>query len=294
MLRVLAGLGLILHGLGHAVLPMRGLGSLSPPPMARTTVTILAALAIVAFVASGVGVIGARPFKRWWQALAATGLLASLAALLAAWQRDLLFAPALDLAIAGVLVARRNRVEVIRMPAGGRSWIRRSGRIAAEVVAGAFVLYVAAAVTLRPFHRYRGTTDAERWKALPGDLPFAIRLSRPSTRSASLRPGGGLALARPDRPGPGRLLQLRLAGAAVPGRHPQRRQSAARVAGASGWRSGASHPARLSGRPARNGAGLAGDAVREEPRAGAQRLGRLRARAGVRRRHPSHRALEDC
>jgi hypothetical protein len=64
LFRTVIGVGLILHGLGSAVLPLRGAGALVPGVW-DPAVTALTVVAIVGFVAAGVGVLRVYPFTRW-------------------------------------------------------------------------------------------------------------------------------------------------------------------------------------------------------------------------------------
>ena len=68
MRRLIVGLVLILHGLAHA-----NAGMLAAYPF-RVAPTILWAIAAVALLASGFGLVGVRPLRRHWQALALLGI----------------------------------------------------------------------------------------------------------------------------------------------------------------------------------------------------------------------------
>src|SRR5690348_6428011 len=58
------GVTLILHGLGSAVLPLRGADWLAPGSW-HPLLTAACVVTVAGFVAAGAGVLGVRPFDRW-------------------------------------------------------------------------------------------------------------------------------------------------------------------------------------------------------------------------------------
>lgn len=166
---LLLGIVMILHGLGHAVLPLRGAGVLEGDSWTHALTAVCYTTALVGFVAAGAGALGIVPFKRhvWWLALIAA--VASMIALRMLGDFDLWPGMLLDLTLpvgATWLEAHARRTRVIRRGPIGRSLHR-----AWQVTGVLFVIYVAMATVLWPWHRQWGTTHAERAMALPGD-PF--------------------------------------------------------------------------------------------------------------------------
>ena len=163
----LVGVILILHGLAHAVLPLRGAGVLGGDPWVNTLTTACYTVAMIGFVAAGVGALGLRPFSTalWWLTPAAAA--ASLIAFRMLGDTDLWPGMALDVALA---VAAR-RIEITRRPSrsvpAGTTWRLLHGVVRAAVLL--LVAYIAAAALLWPWHRSWGVTAAERAMALPGD-----------------------------------------------------------------------------------------------------------------------------
>lgn len=126
-----AGLGLILHGLAHAVFALRGSAAWRPTPGGSHAFLILYSTALVMFVAAGIGLMGLRLFHPRRIPLIVAGTTASV--------------PALD----------------------ERRFAARTGQGLALV----FFAYAAAGAFLWPWHRSWGTTDADWRLALPGDPP---------------------------------------------------------------------------------------------------------------------------
>lgn len=96
-----------------------------------------------------------------------------------------------------------------------------------------------------PEERVRETIARGSCRVLEDEWPALLEVTAETRQLAGVSPGQALtarplALARADRPGSGRFLQLRPARATGPRRHPQRRRDRARVAGARRRRHGAS------------------------------------------------------
>ncbi len=86
----LLGLALVLHGLAQTLAGMRVTdatnwthGGSGLPLVAGTVVW---AVAEAGLVAAGVGLLGARPWKRWWRGAALAGTLSSLMLLAVMWK----------------------------------------------------------------------------------------------------------------------------------------------------------------------------------------------------------------
>ncbi|WP_437671922.1 hypothetical protein [Sorangium sp. So ce131] len=166
--RILGGWVLVLHGLAHAVLPMRGAGALEASGLLRGLIHVAWSVALVGFVGAGLGLLGASPFRRRWRELALAAAAASVFALIAFQRPDL--APGLFLDAAIVLLVPPGVVDGAS-PVGAGSRLRRAARRARDAVACGFVLFLAVAAASRPWHRRWGATDAELRAPLPGDQP---------------------------------------------------------------------------------------------------------------------------
>lgn len=165
-MRSTIGLALVLHGLAHSVLPYRGLGACEITLLARGFVNASWVVALNAFVAAGLGLLGARPFHRIWRALALPASALSLAVLLVRWQPSFIYPVALDLLAIGATVLLPERTEIDR----GRGGVfRRVLGMVADALAVGFVAYMAVAAVTKPWHRNWGTTLIDRATPLPGD-----------------------------------------------------------------------------------------------------------------------------
>ena len=181
------GVVLIAHGLGNAVLPLRGVDGGVPAP-ASAAMTFLYIVAIVGFVAAGAAVLGVDAFggRHSPPVIATIAAICSLAgqALLLApdlWPGAVLniTLPVLTFAYASALQPYFDRPR--------HRWLHR----ALNVAGLAFVAWIAASAVLWPWHRAWGTTDREWMLALPGDR-------EPRTPSLELMHGVSIA-APPDR-----------------------------------------------------------------------------------------------
>ena len=161
--RIVIGVALVLHGLAHAVFAFRGSAGSLPTFGASHGMLIAYSVALVAFVAAGVGLAGSRLFHRWKTPLLIAGVSASMIALALGWQRDLWMGFAADAVIATYLLMRGPQRPL--EPRDERRWIARTS----EGLAVLFVAYVAAAAALWPWHRSWGTRETDWRIALPGD-----------------------------------------------------------------------------------------------------------------------------
>jgi hypothetical protein len=162
--RVLLGTGLVLHGLGNAVLPLRGADAIAPGTW-MPFMTALYVVAIVGFVAAGLGVLGVPLLRR----VSAITVFAAGAAALGAqlWQGDTDLWPGMmfsvTLPVATILHAAFDDRGLHPLPA--RSPWHRVG----TVVGWAFLAWIAVSAATWPWHRSWGTTPAEWNAALAGD-----------------------------------------------------------------------------------------------------------------------------
>lgn len=162
-LRVAAGLLIVLHGLSHAVFALRGSAGLQPTLTAANALMIAYSLALLFFVAAGVGIIGSRILFPFHIPLLSVAVSLSIVTLALGWQADLWFGALVD---AGVVVYLLLHHAGYALPARdrGRFLVRTS-----EGFGIVFVLYVGLGAVLWPWHRTWGTTEAD-WKiSLPGD-----------------------------------------------------------------------------------------------------------------------------
>jgi hypothetical protein len=178
VLRIAFSILIILHALAHAVLPLRGLvayppqqGWMSPLVSAQSLIVLVGfSLALVALFSGGLGILGSRVLGFEAVRLVELGLAASVVALIGAWSAASWWGLAVDAVIAGGIAAARNTELSPIFGESGQTAARwRLRRVAFESLAVALVGYMAVATALWPWHRQWGTTEAERFMALPGD-----------------------------------------------------------------------------------------------------------------------------
>jgi hypothetical protein len=161
LVRVPLGVALLLHGLGLAVLQLRGVDAAAPGPLALTWNAICLG-AIAGFAAAGLGVLGVRPLRPLAVPAAIVGAAAALAGLVSLGDADLWPGLALSLLLPVATWRWQGEQPAVTV---GRHWIRH----AADAVGLALLVWIAASATLWPWHRSWGATPAERTLALPGD-----------------------------------------------------------------------------------------------------------------------------
>ena len=163
VVRILGWL-VIAHGLSHAVLPLRG--SIEPAMVIDDwTPVVLYGVAMVGFVAAGLGLLGLRPLDAAISPLLVLASGLSLVAIVRFSDPSLWFGAVGDMTLL-LLGLWRAYGGWPMHPAHGRIWH------AAGLGAGfALLLYVAAASFLYPRHRTWGSTPEEWALALPGDAP---------------------------------------------------------------------------------------------------------------------------
>jgi hypothetical protein len=163
MVRILGWL-VIAHGLSHAVLPLRG--SIAPAmAIDDWTPVALYAVAMVGFVAAGLGLLGLRPLDSAISPLLVLASGLSLVAIVRFSDSSLWFGGACDVALL-FLGLWRAYGGWPKHPAHGRIW-HATGLMAGFTL----LLYVAGASFLYPWHRTWGSTREELSLALPGDPP---------------------------------------------------------------------------------------------------------------------------
>jgi hypothetical protein len=157
MRRTLFAAVLLLHGLAHA---NAGMLAADGP---RVLPTIPWAMASLAFLGAGFGLLGVRQLERHWQILGLAGIASSLAMLVAYRPATALAGIVIDAALLGVMgfvsIPRRERTH--RPP--------RRAVVVARIAAFAVLGYVAIVILARPWHSRWGSSDAELRATLPGD-----------------------------------------------------------------------------------------------------------------------------
>lgn len=163
MVRLLGWLA-IAHGLSHAVLPLRG--SLEPAVAIDDWIPAgLYAIAMVGFVAAGLGMLGLRPLDRAISPLLVLASGLSLIAIVRFADPTLWFGAVGDVVFLGLGLWRAY---------GGWATRRVHGRFwhtAGVTVGFGLLLYVATASFMYPYHRTWGSTREELAMPLPGDPP---------------------------------------------------------------------------------------------------------------------------
>jgi len=165
--RILAGLALVLHGLGHAVFPLRGAGTLANSAPARVIVDLAWGLAMVAFAAGGFGFMGWYPFSKLWRRAVPLAVGASVIALSAFRQLDLLPGALIDVLVLVAFYRSTSEGFGTEPKAVASRWARAAGTVVGLSVVG----YLTLSATTRSWHHRWGTTEAELQAALPGDSP---------------------------------------------------------------------------------------------------------------------------
>ncbi|HEX6164951.1 MAG TPA: plastocyanin/azurin family copper-binding protein [Vicinamibacterales bacterium] len=160
MVRILGWL-VIAHGLSHAVLPMRG--SLAPTLYGDWMPIALYGVAVVGFVAAGLGLLGIRPLDRFISPLLVLASAWSLVAIFRLGDAGLWLGAASDVAL--LLVGLwRAFLGWPSHPSRRRIW-----HVAAVTAGFTFLAYVGVAAFSYPANRTWGSTRAELKTAMPGD-----------------------------------------------------------------------------------------------------------------------------
>lgn len=160
--RLALGTTLVLHGLGNAVLPLRGVDYLGPGQWSGGII-LFYQFAILGFIAAGLGVLGIRILRRVAAPMAAVGGIGSLVAWFALGHRDLWFGAVLSALLPCVTIVWVHRSQ------SSSSVVHPRWRLVGEAVGWAFFVWMAASSLLWPFHRGWGTAPAEWAMVLPGD-----------------------------------------------------------------------------------------------------------------------------
>ncbi len=162
--RKLLGVTLLLHGLANAVMPMRALDA-GPPGVWMMPATVVYEIAILAFVAAGLGVLGLGALRRAAIPAAWAGGLAALAAHALRPDPDLWIGLVLSSTLP-MLTTLFVLTAAAPEPHGHRTmaWHRLG-----VVCGSALLIWVTAAATTWPWTRDRGTTQGDWTMPLSGD-----------------------------------------------------------------------------------------------------------------------------
>jgi hypothetical protein len=163
LMGITLGVTVLLHGLGHAVLPMRGADVVAPGVLAPA-VTALYVLAMLGFVATGLGLLGVRPLSRAVVPMVFTAGVIGLGAQLAYFDAGLW--PGIILSVSLPVM---TLLFVTLKPGTDARAPRRPWKRVGDVAGLLFLAWVTASATLWPWHRTWGAAPYEWSAALPGD-----------------------------------------------------------------------------------------------------------------------------
>jgi hypothetical protein len=162
LVSVALGLAMLVHGLGHAVLPLRGVDVVAPGVLAPA-ITVLYVIAMLGFVAAGLGMLGVRPLSRVVVPIALMAGVGGLGAQV--WRADpTLWTGIILSATLPVLATLHIAYLPVRAPHRRAAW-RRTG----DALGLLFLAWVTASAALWPWHRGWGTMPHEWEMMLPGD-----------------------------------------------------------------------------------------------------------------------------
>ena len=170
LVRILGWL-VIVHGLSHAVLPMRG--SLAPVLAGDWIPVGLYGLSMVGFVAAGLGLLGALPLAGVISPLLVLASGLSLVAIFVLDDPRLWFGAACDVSLLVVGLWRAYGGwplhPAFAKAAEGKPSRRRVWHVAALTMGFTMLSYVGLAAFTYPWHRTWGSTPMELAMPLPGD-----------------------------------------------------------------------------------------------------------------------------
>jgi hypothetical protein len=151
----------VLHGLAHAAV-----GIWAAETGRWWLVASLWELAMVGFIAAGLGALGVAGLRDLWRAFTLVAATASILLFLSSPNSAFLFGVGIDIT-ALALVAYSQPAPVKAAHSGRRS--HRARRLFGIVVSWLLIIYVALVVALRQWNVQWGTTVADRATTLPGD-----------------------------------------------------------------------------------------------------------------------------
>jgi hypothetical protein len=154
------GAFLLFHGLAHA-----GIGIWAGETGRWWLPISLWELAMVGFLAAGLGAIGVSGLRDFWRPFTIIGAASSLLLLILIPGFILVLGLTADF-IALSMVAYSRPAATATSHTGQR---HKASHLAGVIISWLFLLYVAVVLALRPWNVQWGTTKAERVMALPGD-----------------------------------------------------------------------------------------------------------------------------
>jgi hypothetical protein len=161
---VALGVTMVFHGLGHAVMPLRAF-DVGGTGLLTALLTVLFIIAMVGFVAAGLGVLGVRPLSRVITPVALVSGLAGISVQAAVGHPALWPGVVLSVALPMLAVL----FEVIVVSREDACAHRAVWKRAADVSALVFLGWIAASAMSWPWHRGWGTTADDWTVTLPGD-----------------------------------------------------------------------------------------------------------------------------
>jgi len=163
-IRMLLGLALVAHGLGNAVLPLRGVDWVAAGSWSYVLVLVYL-MAIIGFVKVGLGILGVRPLAGDLTAMVLAAGLCSLAGQWWLGDPDLWAGMALSVLLPVVTAV------FLAVNGDGVTVRHRRWHLAGDVAGVAFFTWVALSAALWPVTRTWGAAPHEWVMALPGDAP---------------------------------------------------------------------------------------------------------------------------
>lgn len=151
----------LLHGMAHA-----GVGIWAAETGRWWMVASLWELAMVGFIAAGLGALGVSGLRDVWRGITLVAASASMLLFLSSPHSAFLLGLGIDI-IALALVAYSHNDPIAIDPPATRA--KRIKRLSGVVIAWLVLVYVALVVAIRPWTIQWGTTAAERAMTLPGD-----------------------------------------------------------------------------------------------------------------------------
>ena len=155
------GFVFVLHGFAHAAI-----GIWAAESGRWWLIASLWELAMVGFIAAGLGALGLAGLRDIWRGLTALAASSSILLFLTSPQRVFLVGLGLDISML-VLVAYARPFQIAQSPAAGQKHAIR--RLFGVILSWLLLVYVALVIATRLWSVQWGTTEAERALPLPGD-----------------------------------------------------------------------------------------------------------------------------
>jgi hypothetical protein len=162
--RLVLAVALVAHGLGNAVVALRGVDWIGPG-IWSTSIATMYSFAIVGFVAAGLGVLGVRPLRRAATASAAAAAVCSLISLATLQHTDLWTGVVLSLVLPvwTAFSGRRDERPISSMHPRWRAF--------GDFAGIGLLVWITGSAVIWPITRTWGATEQEWALPLPGDDP---------------------------------------------------------------------------------------------------------------------------